>query len=842
MTEENRVRRRWDVALRAWIEDSLARWGRVAARHPWPVIVPMLLMAFVLGSQLGRLEVETSTETLLHEDDPARVVYDAFRRQFGREEVILISIHPPEVFDPAFLAKLREFHTEIEERVPHLDEVSSLINARETLGRGDELIVRDLLEEWPETPEELASLKRRALSNPLYRNLLLSDDGRTVVVVVRTSAYSSLGRQVDGWAAFDDPVADVDAGSSKPKFITGRESGEVVQAVEAIAAAYRGRDFELHLAGAPVMSYGITEELKTNTALFTLLSIIAVTVLLFLLFRRMSAVLLSIAVVGLSIVSTFGAMAFAGEPIGLPTQILPSFLLAVGVGATVHLLVIFYQAYDTGASREEAIVFAMGHSGLAIIMTSLTTAAGLFSFVTAELAPVAVLGVLGPAGILLGLVYCLVLLPALLSVTPIARREVREREIEAGWIQRFLLWMGDRCVRFPWTVVVCMSVILLAAIGGITRLKFNYDPLRWFPETNVMRRDMEWIDRELKGTVSLEIIVDTGRENGLHEPRILSGLDRLRENFEVYSGKDGLFVGKALSVADIAKEIHQALNENRPEYYVIPSDRRLVAQEMLLFESSGSDDLEDFVDSQFRKARMTFRLPYAPPLLFAGFIDDVMADFRREFGDEVEITATGFLTLMTHSLNAVAVSMIRSYVVALAIIVPLMFLLLGTLRGGTAAMVPTLAPIVLTLGLMGWIGMPLDLFTLMIGSIAIGLAVDNTIHFMHNFRRYYEQTQEVRGAVRQTLTTTGHALLVAAVSLSIAFFIYTFAQLQNLFRFGLLTGFTILTAFVAGITVSPALMALAARRDRPRKIKSAREAGDAREAPSCATEVGSAVR
>ncbi len=180
----------------------------------------------------------------------------------------------------------------------------------------------------------------------------------------------------------------------------------------------------------------------------------------------------------------------------------------------------------------------------------------------------------------------------------------------------------------------------------------------------------------------------------------------------------------------------------------------------------------------------------------------------------MEITETGLVSLMTRSLHAVAISMGRSYVMALVVIVPLMFLLLGTLRGGLAAMVPTIAPIVVTLGLMGWIGMPLSIFTLMIGSIAIGLAVDNTIHFMHNFRKYYENSGDVRQAVRETLTTTGHALLVAATSLSLAFFIYAFAELENLVRFGLLTGFTILAAFLAGISVSPALMALATRGGR----------------------------
>jgi hypothetical protein len=172
-------------------------------------------------------------------------------------------------------------------------------------------------------------------------------------------------------------------------------------------------------------------------------------------------------------------------------------------------------------------------------------------------------------------------------------------------------------------------------------------------------------------------------------------------------------------------------------------------------------------------------------------------------------------------MNAMKSSMIRSYLIALAFITPLMFLLLGNLRGGTAAMVPNLAPIIVTLGFMGWAGIPLDLFTLLIGSIAIGLAVDDTIHFMHHFRIRYEIHHDARLAVRETLQTTGRALLTTSIVLSLAFFTYIFASLTNLALFGLLTGFTVLTAFIADIGVAPALMELATRNlPRPEVRKS----------------------
>jgi predicted RND superfamily exporter protein len=155
--------------------------------------------------------------------------------------------------------------------------------------------------------------------------------------------------------------------------------------------------------------------------------------------------------------------------------------------------------------------------------------------------------------------------------------------------------------------------------------------------------------------------------------------------------------------------------------------------------------------------------------------------------------------------------MAKTYVVALLVITPLMILLIGNLRIGLLSMIPNLAPILAALGLMGWVGVPLDAFTLLVGSIAIGLAVDDTIHFMHNFRRYYERSGDLRGAVRETLSSTGQALLFTTLVLCAGFFLYMLASMNSLFHFGLLTGFTIAVAFVADVLLAPALMALAMR-------------------------------
>jgi hypothetical protein len=314
--------------------------------------------------------------------------------------------------------------------------------------------------------------------------------------------------------------------------------------------------------------------------------------------------------------------------------------------------------------------------------------------------------------------------------------------------------------------------------------------------------------------MALEVVIDTGRENGVKSPAFLAGLEELRLRTAELRRGDSLHVGRSISISDVVKEIHQALNENRPDYYAVPQDADLIAQELLLFENTGSDDLEDLVDTRFRLARFSLKVPYVDPIEYDGFIEEVESEFREVLGDSVEIDTTGFMGMMGQTMHHVVFGLARSYGLAVLIITPLMMLLLANLRIGLASMIPNLTPILLSLALMGWLGVRIDMFTMMIGSIAIGLVVDDTIHFMHGFRRYYARSGDARRAVRETLETTGQALLFTSLVLSAGFLIFAFSQMQNLFYFGLFTSFAIASAFLIDILVSPALMVLATRSQR----------------------------
>ena len=785
------------------IEQGFENFGHFIFRRRWLVIAAMLLFAAGFLSQLPKTTMDTSTEGFLQKDDPILLTYNAFREQFGRDELMLIAITRPEgVFEPAFLAKLRDFHRELENELPHIDDITSLVNARNTRGAKGELIVEDLLEQWPETPKQLAAIRQRAQENPVYRNMLLSEDATITTIVVKTNAYGDDGN-IDALAGFDEP--DATAAPVKRRFLNDTENSAVVRKAAEIAARYQGDSFRIQMAGAPVFNDVLKTSMQDNIRRFMGMALLIIGGLLYLMFRRVSGVLLPLLVVVLSVLSTVGLMSFTGTPIKLPTQILPSFLLAVGIGATVHLLAIFFRHFHKSDNKEESIAYTMGHSGLAIVMTSLTTAAGLASFAGTPVAPISDLGFFSAAGVLIALLYSLVLLPALLAVLPLKSAGAKGSAARHARMDRFLLAVADFSVNRYRPILAVSAVVFLIGLAGVMQVRFSHMPLHWLHADEPLRLATSYIDEKMKGSSTLEVIIKTGRENGLYEPAILNGLETLRTEVEAIRQGE-LFVGKTLSVADILKETNRALHENRPEAYVLPQERALIAQEFLLFENSGSDDLQDFVDSGFTQARFTAKTPWLDSLVYPQFIRTIDEKARAIFGSNAEITITGTAALFGRTFAAAIESTAQSYLMAFIVITVMMIALLGNLRMGLVSMIPNLLPIFLTIGLMGWVGIPLDMFTMLIGSIAIGLAVDDTIHFMHNYRRYHHTSGDVKHAVEQTLLGAGRAMLMATIVLSTGFFIYMFSNLNNLFAFGLLTGFTIISALVADFLLTPALM------------------------------------
>ncbi len=790
------------------VDLAFERWGRLMIRHRGLVLGLSLLTVLGHASFLPQMRFENSSQSYLHDDNPASILYEAFCDQFGQDDHILVALTPPDVFDPSFLESLRDLHSELEAELPHVTEVNSLVNARRTYGDGDVLVVEELMHDWPATPAAFSAFRDMVLANPLYVDALISRDGRTTTIIIEPDLYTT--------DTSDDPLEDLASGfesdpstnqSSHPDYLSSEEKGEIIAVLDEVLAQYAQQDVEVMVTGAAVVSLRINSMLNADIRSFMAVSGLAIAIFLFGLFRRISGVLLPITVVAASLASTLGTMVWVGVPFSLVFGMLPIFTMAVGVCTTVHVLVAVYREIESGRTREAAIAYALRHSGLAIAMASATTAAGLTSFTTAEILPIRHLGTIAPFAVAYAFVFTMTLVPALMSFIPLRKVVRGGRRAGTPITEQLLVWTGGMAVRHSRGVLAAAAVLLLVLFAGAARLQFAHQPVTWFPDGDPVRVAIETVDRVMRGSTNVEVMIDTGRENGLHEPEVLERIESAMKMAEELT-VGPVFVGKALSLVDIVKESHQALNGGSREARTIPSSRKVAAQELLLFENGGSDDLEKFSDSQFQIARLSLRLPESGAVAYQRFLEELDAGLAETLGNEVEYEVTGRTVLAAHSISALITSMASSYAIALLVITPLMILMIGDLRLGLISMVPNLFPVIFVLGVMGWLDIPLDASNIIIGSIIIGLAVDDTIHFLRGFRREFDETADVALAVCRTMRVTGSALFFTTLVLSTGFLVMSLrGTMLNTILFGGLSALGVSFAFIADVVLTPALIA-----------------------------------
>ncbi len=776
--------------------------------HHKKIIPAVVLTVILLGLNLFTLTIDVSTEGFLYEDDPKRVAYTELRDQFGRDERVIVAIKTKDIFDLTFINQLHSLHSELEEKVPYLKDINSIINARKTIGENDSMVVSDLFEEFPIEQEAVAQAKAYIAGSTFFEDLLISESQQFTTLVLTSQTYSSLGESSEATDDFSDlsTLSQGELPASAPQFITDQENSEMLEAIETIVDEYRAQGLEIHTVGMPAFIHTLKYEMISSMLLFVFLLLLVIVLLLAKFFKRKVGVILPMMTVGLSIISTLSLMAIFSIPLSMMSAILPSFILSIGIGGSVHLLSIFFKEFDqNGGDKRSAIAYALGHSGLAIALTTFTTAVSLLSFGLSDIPPVAYLGIFAATGAMIALLLTIVFIPSMLSLFTL---KPNGAHLEShNQLDDFLKKIALFSISKAKGIIAVSTLIILGSLYLSSSLKYMHDPLAWVPDDNVFRVSTGVIDKELKGSMSLEIVVDSGVENGIYEPKLLKAIDSMTAEISQIQS-DVPFVGKIISITDMLKEINKALNENKASASVIPQDKQLIAQEFLLFENSGSDDLETIVDSQFSKTKVTIKMPWVDAVAYHSFLAQVQNIVHKHMEPYAKTSVTGMIPMVVETVNASIISTINSYIIAYGLIALLMILLLGDFKLGLVSMIPNIAPVIFGLSIMYLFQMNLDMFTILIGAIAIGLAVDDTIHFMHNFKRYHSECGNVDEAITQTITSTGRAMFMTTVILSSGFFIYMFSEMSNIFNFGAITGIVIIIALLADFFLTPALLKL----------------------------------
>ena len=771
----------------------------------YPALILMLLLTAGLAAQLSKITVDTRDESYFHATDPALIAYHDFKEQFGQDEFFIIALQPAQGLDKEFFSTLQQLHQELENTVPHLDEITSLVNARVVRGDADTLYVEELFEHPPQTDEDAARIRALIDRYPLYENFLVSPDRSMVSIIIRPQVARD-GQPADVLEGFSQEETE---GENDAEHLSNEESMESTKAVQKVIDKYRDPDLKIFFSGTPALIVALYTAIKRDITLLLPLTLLIIIFFLTLLYRRLSGVIYPLLIVVLSLFSTFGFMALLNIPVTMISQILPAFLAIVGVADTVHILTIFYRNFNRCGDKKQALVDAFGFAGLPVLMTTVTTACGLFSFVWADIAAVAQLGWTAPIGVLIAFVYTIILLPALIAIFPVRQSRggivALDSRTDALFTRTAAITTGR-----PVAVIAVFGLIAIISLYGVSKLRFSHEGVSILPEDSPIRIDTERLDALLGGTTMLEVLIDSGRENGLHDPDFLRRLDLAVAQvgeFEV----SGIRTGKVMALPDVLKETNRALHADQDEAYIVPETKSLIAQEFMLFEASGSNDLKYFTDSAYRTARFSILLPLDDAVLYTKYMEKTK-EYLNELFPDASVTMTGRIPLLAQIVKNSITTMAKSYSISLVIITLLMIVLVGRVRIALMSMAANVTPILCVMGMMGMVDFPLDLSTMLVGSLILGIVVDDTIHLLHHFRRAFEKTGDVETAVRETLLSTGRAMFITSMVLCGGFFIFTVGSLANNVRFGIVSAFAIIVALVADFFLVPALLSIAYRK------------------------------
>ncbi len=798
--------------------EGIARW---VYTHDILSLSLILLVSVVLAGQLPKLTIDTRDQSFFHPNDPTLAAYNQFRYQFGQDDIFFIAMQPENGLTPSFFKTMGQLHRDLEAHVPYLDEVNSLINGRIVRAENDTLIVEDLIPNPPETSDENQRILTLINHYPLYENFLVSKDRTLAMIMVKAQAFvhPSPDDLLTGFNLDSTPEA------SKPiQYLDNEQNVEINDRIREIVDTYRGRGIKFFFAGTPVFVAELQQGLEKDLGMMIPLSFLLIIVFLTILFRRVSGVVYPIIVVLLSLTSSLGLMAIWEIPISNVIMILPTFLLVVGVGDSVHILTIFYRNLqktpDHQPDKKTAIIKAVGHSGLPILMTSLTTACGLLSFVWADVAIISHLGYIAPAGVMIAFLYTLFLLPALVAVLPVKTKQIQIQG-KPPIADRILDAIAGIATGRPLVITAVWGVVFLLAVTAAFSVRFSHNAMSWLPHDSTTRVGTRLMDKKNGGTLALEIIIDSGRENGLHNPDLLWRMDEAGNMIPTIC-RHNIRAGKVVSMVDVLKETNRALNADADIAYTVPDTRQLAAQELILFESSGSDDLAELADGTHQKARMSVLAPFTDSVLYLDYVEKIKTYLARQFPHET-VTLTGHMSLFIDITKMFITSMAKSYLFAFVVITLMMMAIMGNVKIGFMSMVANIIPIAMVFGIMGVAHIPIDMMTILVGSIVLGLVVDDTIHFLHHFQRAWNRSGCVETAIKETLHNTGRALAITSFVLCGGFFIYTTAYLSCYIRFGILTGSAVLFALTADLILLPALLTLMYKRRKTAMVSMDKE-------------------
>ena len=738
-----------------------------------------------LGWHASKVKLSYEFTRAIPTDHPKFVAYQEFKKKFGEDgNLIVVGIQSDRLHQAAFFNDFAALGRELK-AVDGVEDVIALPRAVNLVGdlETERLNATPVFRDTVHSQAELDSSWQVFLSLPFYEGLLYNSNTGAALMGVRVNSR-----------LINSPA----------------RSTIVNRVISAVDRFGEKQKIETHLSGLPLIRTVIADRIQKEMQFFLVASVLLSALILLLFFRSFSAMLLSLGVVIIGVVWSIGTLHLLGYKITLLTALIPPLIVVIGIPNCIYFLNKYHSAYNQTANKREAIIQMVSRMGIVTLFCNIAAAIGFAVFALTKSEILKEFGAVAGINIMLLFFISLLLIPVVLNWLP-APKPRHTRYLQTPWLQRWLdrleIWsIGHR--RFIYSVT---AVALALSLLGIMRLKSVGYIVDDLPKTDKIYTDLKFFENHFGGVMPLEIVVDTRKKQGA--TRNLANL--MKADSLVQYLKQQQYVGRPLSITEGLKFAMQALFQGDSASYAMPTEAALPALKPYLSGSGGGSEknslgklISSFVDSNRQQLRISVNMQDVGSERLTGILDTVQRKAAELFSPadyDVELTGTSvtFLEGSRFIINGLKESIFWAFLL-------IALCMLYLFRSGKillCSLLPNLVPLVLTAGLMGWVGVPLKPSTVLVFSVALGIAIDITIRFLVNYK---QQLRSFDGDPVQTVIETIHgaglSIIYTSIVLIAGFVIFCFSGFGGTRALGWLTSFTLVTATIANLTLLPAML------------------------------------
>ena len=753
-------------------------WARAVIKGRW-LVVMLVAVAFGLSFlPMKNLYYDNSNERFFLEGDHNLTAFNHLVDLFGDVEYLSIGIPArsgdADVFNPDTLKMIDELSVFLEDHEV-ITQVRSLSKYQYTHNAGGMMASDDLFYDLDD-PENYGEAREIILQEELALGSLVTEDLQHTRILARTEYVS---------------------GTSDHKVKLVHDLNEFIANQN-----YQAQGFDLQISGQPVFNEQFETLSKNDSAWINPTMALVMIAILFISFRSVSGMLLPWVVIGSGIVLVSGVQGLLGWPHSVVESALVPALIIIGVGVSVHVLVEFYHFRAEGLDPKEAAIATIEHLWTPAFFTAFTTSAGFLALGVTKLVPVQQFAWLGAIGSMTLFLLAVTLLPAVLSFIPWFSRRTKD-VVNQGFITRLTQKVPDWTYRLRIPLAFVGGALLLFSLVTIPGIKVDSNFITYFKQDNPTRQSLTYFDDTFTGVQNIDVMIDSGEIDGVKDPQFLQRVEKFQHWLEQQE-----HIGDANSLVDFLKEIGQAIHFDDPAWYRLPETREMAAQYLFLYDNTGADeDLTDVKDFDHQVLRIVVPVQNMDASETRALLDNIDAQLASEFSD-LDVTLTGSLVMYNAQDIYINEGMFQSFLIALLVIGGSFIVLFRSIKYGLIALIPSVVPILVTGSLLVVLDIPLNLGTMIVGAMTMGIAVDDAIHVMNRYLLARKLGSDVKGAITRAMTESGRAVVFTSIVLVTGFSVMLMGSFIPYIYTGLFAASIMALALIGDLIFLPAILYL----------------------------------